>query len=192
MSLSKVQGAGRASSLTLRLVGLLTVALLLIQTGVFFWTLHMRAQEQLMLIASDRARLAVTLYQVLEQLPAEEKALAEKKLVYSNFTLSIIPANEHPIFTQGQSQESLLLRRRLRELFSLVYPDSPLGERILTDVEEIGDRWSIRPSLDLLGPYGFLPFGAKPPFPSRMRPGSRLTTRPFPISQIIFSVCLWN
>ena len=110
MSLSKVQGAGRASSLTLRLVGLLTVALLLIQTGVFFWTLHMRAQEQLMLIASDRARLAVTLYQVLEQLPAEEKALAEKKLVYSNFTLSIIPANERPIFTQGQSQESLLLR----------------------------------------------------------------------------------
>lgn len=165
MSLSKVQGAGRASSLTLRLVGLLTVALLLIQTGVFFWTLHMRAQEQLMLIASDRARLAVTLYQVLEQLPAEEKALTEKKLVYSNFTLSIIPANERPIFTQGQSQESLLLRRRLRELFSLVYPDSPLGERILTDVKEIGDRWSIRPSLDLLGPYGFIAFRGKAAIP---------------------------
>ena len=165
MSIPKAQKAGSPSSLTLRLVGLLTVALLLIQTGVFFWTLHMRAQEQLMLIASDRARLAVTIYQLLEQFPAEEKALVENRLTYTNFTLSIIPQANFRPFRQGGSQESLLLRKRIRDLFELAYPASPLKKDIITSVEEIEKRWSIRPFLDTLGPYAFITFRARAAIP---------------------------
>ena len=64
------RGTRTPSSLTIRLIALLIVSLLAVQTGVFLWSVHMRSQEQLMLIVSDRARLAITLYQILDRLSA--------------------------------------------------------------------------------------------------------------------------
>ena len=116
MSARKRGGTKTPSTLTIRLIALLIVSLLAVQTGVFLWSVHMRSQEQLMLIASDRARLAITLYQILDRLSASEKALAVNTLAYRNFTLSLIPGGDEPSFSQKDSQESLLLRHRLREL----------------------------------------------------------------------------
>ena len=165
MSARKRGGTKTPSTLTIRLIVLLIVSLLAVQTGVFLWSVHMRSQEQLMLIASDRARLAITLYQILDRLSASEKALAVNTLAYRNFTLSLIPGGDEPSFSQKDSQESLLLRRRLRELFELTCPSSPLQEHIIANVEEIGDRWNIQPTLDLLGIYDFIAFHGKAALP---------------------------
>lgn len=157
--------AKTSSSLTIRLSALLIVSLLLVQVGIFFWSVHMRSQEQLLIISSDRARLAVTIYQLLDSLPYPEREQAVGKLVYRNFTLSLSPAAGTLPFSQEGSQESLVLRRRLRELFELTYPGSALTERIVTCVESIGKRWSIHPGLDLMGPYEFIDFHGRAALP---------------------------
>lgn len=159
------RGTRTPSSLTIRLIALLIVSLLAVQTGVFLWSVHMRSQEQLKLIASDRARLAVTVHQLLDRLPAREKKSVADRLKYRNFTLSIIPAGKTPTLAQSYSQESLLLRRILKNLFKLTYPDSSLQERIITNVEEIGDRWSVQPSLDLPESNNFIAFRGKAALP---------------------------
>ncbi len=152
------------SSLTLRLIALLIVSLLLVQVGVFFWSVHMRSQEQLLIISSDRARLAVTIYQLLDKLSPGEREHTLNKLTYRNFTLSLVPAGVLP-FPQNGSPESLVLRRRLRELFDLIYPGSSLQERIITSVERIGARWNIHPGLDLAGAYEFIDFRGRAALP---------------------------
>ena len=54
----------RPFSLAARLLSLLAVGLLVLQVGVFALTVHFRFEDQFRMAASDRARLAITLYQV--------------------------------------------------------------------------------------------------------------------------------
>ena len=59
----------RPFSLAARLTVLLALALLALQVGVFAWTLHARSVEQFRLIASDRARLAMTCIRCSQTFP---------------------------------------------------------------------------------------------------------------------------
>jgi len=145
-------------SLTVRLVALLAAGLLILQVGVFAWSLHVRGVEQFRLIASDRARLAITLYQLFSALPKEERPALLNRLAFQTFTLSIAPS---PPFFQGDSKESKILSRRLHELSLLVYPP-PLPEVLLaTNVREVRLPWHISPLPDMLDGYVFSTFIAE-------------------------------
>ncbi len=148
----------RPFSLAARLTVLLALALLALQVGVFAWTLHARSVEQFRLIASDRARLAMTLYQVFSNIPAAERTAILDRLAFQNFTLSLTLS---PPFEQGDDKQSLILMRRLRELSVLVYPP-PLPEIPLrARVREVDLPWSVAPMPDMLDQYVFGRFHAE-------------------------------
>ena len=87
----------RPYSFTVRLTILLAVGLLLLQTGVFAWTLHARSLEQFRLMASDRARMAITMHQVVSSIPPADRGELIKRLVFHrSCTLSLLGLTLRP------------------------------------------------------------------------------------------------
>lgn len=147
----------RPFSLTVRLISLLVAGLLALQVGVFAVTVHYRFEEQFRMAASDRARLAMTLYQLLASLPNGERADMVRRLTFESFRLDIVP--QRP-FAQNPSEQSLFLLKRLRELCDLTYaPESGAAEflepLLVTDVRHFSIDWQLTPMAgrSMLGPH---------------------------------------
>ena len=140
----------RPFSLAARLLSLLAVGLLVLQVGVFALTVHFRFEDQFRMAASDRARLAITLYQVLAALPPDQRADMVATLGFESFRLSLADA---PSFTQSDTEQSLFFRRRLSQLYELSCP--PPLPPLLTDVRAFRIHWQFWPSAPL--PNGQVP-----------------------------------